>query len=465
MARDPYTYISKPLSVQPGSDSIGIGQQKDSVKPRVSTENTPTVRFAAPERIGGDDRPLSIRVKHGADPMTRHLDEAVAQRNETLAAQRAKSASSRLEEKKNPAVRSSRDGARSRAITRRAYIDTYRPPESSRIESAIVRYRPSEPLRAESSVGVQSHQRFSASNAKRVRSEMEDQSRDPKSSPSEPSKRRKVIPKAQILTETESLRQMKTMGAVEAVLASLNKDMKACEEHARLVSTSGAKYIRENLEQIEVEKDRLLEAKKRARHRRSELDEENKTAKAMSLISRSSLSRIPNTTQLNEGKRSNGHQTEMTRRSDHVKGPSNTGIAKLSDCVGQILTVTQKIADLDTAYPAEGISHGAVTGFAHALISNAEKLMQTTTNVARKILNSDVTISKRSSKDNMGYGTAAAVDSLIASERAASGRSGYYLKAEPVAKSRRPTAAEVIDEAHPSYQRDWEETDLEMSLP
>ncbi|KAL8639125.1 MAG: hypothetical protein Q9228_003798 [Teloschistes exilis] len=442
-------YISTPLTVPSARPATGFGRDTIPVELRLSIEHTPKVECATPKASGGFHNALSIRLRNGPDSMTSRLDEAVAQRNVALAAQRVKLEPSRWENRKNPAVQSSWGRRPFRVAKNPAYTAKYRPAEQSRTKSAMHSYRPSDSSRVGPNGRVPHAVGSSGANAKRTRLEMEDQRKDPRSSSSEPSKRRKVA------VETKPPHQMKTLAEVEATLCALNRKLR----HLR------NKYPEKD---IVHEVEPLIKQRKLAHIRRGELDEENKKAKRLPRKPMVGSSRPPIKVEPKESERSNDDIAAETKKPDcTLEAPSSADNAELSDCVGQLATMTQKIAGWGTAFPRKSTGHASATGLTHALVGNVEQLMKTITDVRRKILGMDLATPETVPNSTMDYETAAAIDSLIASEKAAVQSGGVHLKVEyhDTSKRGRVSAAELNDEVYPCYRKDWDDDDVEMSLP
>lgn len=444
--------IGTPLMVPSVPCGTGSNRYPVAVKPRVPIENTPKVECAGPTVSGGVETSLSIRLKHGPDSMTSRCDAAVAQRNAALATQRVKLEPSRWwQDRKRATVQSSRGRPRSQAATKPAYIDKYRPAGKTRTKHHIDSYCLSDSSRAGSSARLPPALGSSGTNAKRTRFEMEDQPKDARSSSSEPSKRPKT-------TETKPLDQMKTLKQVEAALCAINGKLKNIGKTYPMTS-------------VVREAERLIKQHKLVRLRRDELDEKNKKDKMVNYLAyKSLLWSSPNSIKVapKGSKRSNHDIATETKKSDYApKVPSSADNAELSDGVGQFATMTQKNAGRGTAYPGKSTGRVNAPGLAHALVGNAEQLMKTTTDVRRNTLGMEHATPKTVPRSTTENETAAAIDSLIASGKAAAQSLCAYPKVEhqPSSKRRRATAAELNDEVYPRYRMDWDDEDVEMSLP
>ncbi|KAL9579467.1 MAG: hypothetical protein Q9212_005089 [Teloschistes hypoglaucus] len=459
--RDPYTYVTKPVTVSPAHNTPGSNWGAVTFKiqkPRVAIESTPRVECATSKVSGRLENSLSTRLRHGPDSMTSRLDEAVAQRNLALATQRVKLEPSRWGDRMKAADQSSRGPPGFQAATKPSYIDKYRPAEELRTKPAVDSYRPSDSTCTGPSAREPHASGSSGTNAKRARFEMEDHPKDTRSSSSEPSKKPKLVGSTGLNTiESRPVYQMETLAEVEAALRALNGKFK------HLQNTYPSKDVVDEVEG-------LGRRRKLARLRRDELDEKNKKAKEAKQLSCRSLagsSALSNIVPPKEFKRSNHDIATETMKPNYALNVRSSGDnAELSGRVGQLATTTQKNAGGGTAYPGKSTGLPNAPGLAHAPVGNAEQLMKTTTDVRRKFLGVENATPKTFPRSTIDYETAAAIDSLIASEKAAAQSLCAYPRIEhQSSKRRRVTAAELNDEVYPCYPRDWDDEDVEMSLP
>ncbi|KAL8685377.1 MAG: hypothetical protein Q9218_007797 [Villophora microphyllina] len=410
--------------------ALQLTQHKHNV---MTTGSKPPAYISKPLSVsGGGGRVCAPG--NAPDVMERRLDQAVAERNQALAARRADPGTSRHSEAMVSSRGSSWHNAKFQPTASAGFIDSYRPTNRSSHGSSV---EPGYPSRSE--------------NLKRSRHDMEEGRMKP-SMPSSPEPAKKIKmdqPRESQSPRTRSLMEMTRLSEVETLMASLNRKLNALRTH----NPTDYRTI-----------ERVVREKMRAHRRRDELDAQNKRAKGLAMQPMSvhptsigtgqGTPRVPvHPPSLATGQAqpfppvafskaplpgSTPKPLHEAMTEPHLSGsdPSKEQAVVMANIVEQITKVTKRISDLETTYPPQKRSRGAVTGLAYALISSTKKLMGTATNVAGKYIHGEVAEPTRQSRD-----TASAVEDLIAAARSP-------IVEQQSSKRRRASAAELMDEGH-----------------
>ncbi|KAL8686549.1 MAG: hypothetical protein Q9218_007027 [Villophora microphyllina] len=407
----------------------------------------------------------------------KHQDEAVTERNKRRAATRVKSALS-------PNYHSFHGSAKLGATRSPVYLHSYRPPDHIRTDS--------------NAEGAYLTRSFN-NNSKRSRFEREqDEVGSLGRTPLEPIKRVKVdVQKAPETLNVKPLHRITRLASLKRQVTALEANSDVIDEFTR----------RKELE-------RLAEEQQRVRRRRHKLDQQHELAKGIAIrptsvaawpipvwppfiFTRDPRNNKPAETNPKPATEPAGMSVahlEAASTNTNPKPRTNTatppfappkGIATdrllvMTDIVGQIAKVTDRVTDLEGIYRTEKQSHttDAMTGLTHAIISNTKTLYMTATGIATEIIRGEDAVQERDMEHfsiamgvneptsqteglvkqdhaGNGYGTGEAVENLIAHKRAASGmmhaQHPQFRSVQHTSQPRHTSAAELNDQEYSLY--------------
>ncbi|KAL8701025.1 MAG: hypothetical protein Q9201_005127 [Fulgogasparrea decipioides] len=269
------------------------------------------------------------------------------------------------------------------------------------------------------------------------------------------------------------LQQMTTVGEVEGLLASLNSKIKH----------EANKTLPDPVKQQRLKREREI-----VREYHDELQTKRAAAKAANRV------------QTQSPKKRRRHTVDTfpkpikeapATQSTPLDPPSEDETELMADLITQLGRLTKRVADMEKSFRPEKKRKGAVTGLSYALLANAKELMATTTEVTSKMIKGQnsgqrtnmietttqiaegvVTTHEENTtecirrvlkleNDVEEFGSAEAIEQLIEQEK--SSRDAETLQ-QPAAirgvDRRRPTAAEVNDEAYPFWQEHSDHDDV-----